>query len=80
MHYPLILLLILMRGVKTACAAAVLADEYVLTHARGSQFGHTLMKGFYRETFRSSSSRFFFVAQESITVFVRHVPGKNGKF
>lgn len=66
------------KKVKTAAAAAVLADEYVLTHGRGSPGGHGQREGQRRETFRLGPNRPP-VAHE-VSHAGRHVPGTDGKF
>lgn len=65
------------KKVKMASAAAVLADEYVLTHASGSVFGKVNRDG-QRESFRFRPSKSPGVAHAHQAV--RHVPGTDGRF
>lgn len=67
------------KKVKTAVAAAVLADEYVLTHGSGSVGGQGQKEEQWRESFRFRPNRPP-VAHEGSYAAVGHVPGTDGKF
>lgn len=64
--------------VKTAAAAAVLADEYMLTRASGSQ-GCWGVMGHRKDEVKSSPGKFVGAHQGS-QASVRSVPGTDGKF
>lgn len=64
--------------VKTASAAAVLADEYVLTHASSSEWRRS-GNGTHRDTVKSGLGKFV-GAHQGAQASVRSVPGTDGKF
>lgn len=68
------------RKMKTSSAAAVLEDEYVLTHASGSVFGQIHREGQQRENLRFRTGKSLGVIRDPAHLAVRHILGTNGRF
>ena len=64
---------------KTAAAAAVLADEYVLIHANGSAVDDPKHSRDQQRDFRSRPSKSLSGTQVLAMEAVRHVPGTDGR-